>query len=148
MRAEIARLDVRLRRRSTIGYSLGMAVYTLVVVALYPAFENTTSLDKLARDDPTISALFGINGPLSTSSGWLSGNIYANFLPLLMLLLTIGYGAASLAGQNEQGTLCLVATLRHVEAPSSCRRPARWSFRRSRFRPRWRCASCSGVSST
>ena len=28
-----------------------------------------------------------------------------------MLLLTIGYGAASLAGQDEDGTLCLVATL-------------------------------------
>jgi len=111
VRTEIARLDVRLRRRSVIGYSLGMALYTLVVVALYPSFESSNSLDKLIENDPTISALFGITGPLSTSGGWLNGNIYANFLPLLMLILTLGYGAASLAGQDEDGTLGLMAAL-------------------------------------
>jgi beta-exotoxin I transport system permease protein len=111
MRTEITRLDISLRRRSLLGYSLGMALYTLVVVALYPAFKNSTSLDKLIRDDATISALFGVSGPISTSGGWLNGNLYANFLPLLMLLLTIGYGAASLAGQDEDGTLCLITTL-------------------------------------
>jgi beta-exotoxin I transport system permease protein len=111
MRTEVARLDVLLRRRSLIGYSLGMAVYTLVVVALYPAFENSSSIDKLIEDDRTISALFGVTGPLSSSGGWLNGNVYGNFLPLLMLILTLGYGAASLAGQDEDGTLCLVAAL-------------------------------------
>jgi beta-exotoxin I transport system permease protein len=111
MPTEIARLDLLLRRRSLIGYSLGMAVYTLVVVALYPAFKDSSSLDKLIQSDSTISALFGVSGPISTSGGWLNGNLYANFLPLLMLLLTIGYGAASLAGQDEDGTLCLVAAL-------------------------------------
>jgi ABC-2 type transport system permease protein len=108
---EITRLDLLLRRRSLIGYSLGMAVYTLVVVVLYPAFKNSSSLDKLIANDATISALFGVTGPISTSGGWLNGNVYANFLPLLMLLLTIGYGAASLAGQDEEGTLCLIASL-------------------------------------
>jgi ABC-2 type transport system permease protein len=111
MPTEITRLDLRLRRRSLVGYSLGMALYTVVVVALYPAFKSSSSLDKLIADDPTISALFGITGPLSTAGGWLNGNIYANFLPLLMLILTLGYGAAALAGQDEDGTLCLVAVL-------------------------------------
>jgi beta-exotoxin I transport system permease protein len=111
MRTEIARLDVLLRRRSLIGYSLGMALYTLVVVALYPAFKNSSSIDKLIADDKTVSALFGVTGPISTSGGWLNGNIYANFLPLLMLILTLGYGAASIAGQDEDGTLGLVLAL-------------------------------------
>ncbi len=111
MRADIARLDVWGRRRSLLGYSAGMAVYTLVVVALYPAFKDSTSLDDFVKSDSTAAALFGVSGPLSSPDGWLNGNIYANFLPLLMLLLTIGYGAASLAGQDEDGTLCLVASL-------------------------------------
>jgi len=111
VRTEIVRLDVSLRRRGLIGYSLGMAVYTLVVVALYPAFKNSSSLDKLIASDSTISALFGVTGTISSPGGWLNGNVYANFFPLLMLLLTVGYGAASLAGQDEDGTLCLVATL-------------------------------------
>ncbi len=111
MRVDIIGLDVANRRRSLIGYSLGLAVYTLIVVALYPAFKNSTSLDRLIQTDSTAAALFGVSGPISTSGGWLSANLYANFLPLILLLLTIGYGAAALAGQNEDGTLCLIAAL-------------------------------------
>jgi ABC-2 type transport system permease protein len=111
VRGSVARLDVSGRRRSLIGYSLGMVLYTFVVVALYPAFEHSSSLDDFVRRDPTAAALFGVSGPLSSSGGWLNGNVYANFFPLVMLLLTIGYGAASLAGQDEQGTLCLLVTL-------------------------------------
>ena len=109
MLANITRLDLRLRRRSAIGYAAGMAFYTLIVVALYPSFKNSTSLNSLSGS--TAAALFGVSGPLTSPSGWLNGNIYGNFFPLIMLLLTIGYGAASLAGQDEDGTLALVAAL-------------------------------------
>jgi beta-exotoxin I transport system permease protein len=111
VRADIVRLDISGRLRSLIGYSLGMALYTLVVVAIYPAFEHSNSLDNLVRNDATAAALFGISGKISSTGGWLDANIYANFFPLLMLLLTVGYGAASLAGQDEDGTLGLLVTL-------------------------------------
>jgi beta-exotoxin I transport system permease protein len=111
MRTDIARLDLANRRRSLTGYCLGMAVYALVVVAMYPAFKTSTSLDKLIQADSTAAALFGVTGRISSSGGWLNGNIYANFFPLILLLLTIGYGAASLAGQDEDGTLSLLAVL-------------------------------------
>ena len=109
MPADITRLELRLRRRSAIWYAAGMAVYTLVVVALYPAFKNQTSLNSLSGS--TAAALFGITGSLTSPAGWLNANIYANFFPLIMLLLTIGYGAACLAGQDENGTLALLAAL-------------------------------------
>ena len=109
MLADITRLELRLRRRSAIGYAAGMALYTLVVVALYPSFKNSASLNSLSGS--TAAALFGVTGPLTSPGGWLNGNIYGNFFPLIMLLLTIGYGAACLAGQDEDGTLALVAAL-------------------------------------
>jgi ABC-2 type transport system permease protein len=109
MLADITRLELILRRRSTIGYAAGMALYTLVVVALYPSFKNTASLDSLSGS--TAAALFGVTGPLTSPAGWLNGNIYGNFFPLIMLLLTIGYGAATLAGQDEDGTLALLTVL-------------------------------------
>ena len=111
MSAHITRLDLANRWRSLVGYSLGMALYTLVVVALYPAFKHSTSLDEFVASDPTAAALFGVTGSLTSPDGWLNGNVFANFLPLVMLLLTIGYGAAALAGQDEDGTLCLVVVL-------------------------------------
>jgi ABC-2 type transport system permease protein len=109
MLADITRLELRLRRRSAVGYAAGMALYTLVVVALYPSFKNSASLNGLSGS--TAAALFGVTGPLTSPGGWLSGNIYSNFFPLTMLLLTIGYGAACLAGQDEDGTLALIAVL-------------------------------------
>jgi ABC-2 type transport system permease protein len=109
MLADITRLELTLRRRSAIGYAAGMALYTFVVVALYPSFKDSTSLNGLTGS--TAAALFGVTGPLTSPGGWLNGNIYGNFFPLIMLLLTIGYGAASVAGQDEDGTLALLAAL-------------------------------------
>jgi ABC-2 type transport system permease protein len=111
MRVDVARLDIKGRLRSLVGYSLGLALYTFVVVAIYPAFKNSTSLDSLVHNDATAAALFGVSGKITSSGGWLNANIYANFFPLIMLLLTIGYGAASLAGQDEDGTLGLIVVL-------------------------------------
>src|SRR5436305_9213211 len=111
MTSEIVRLDTASRRRSLFGYCLGLAVYSLVVVALDPAFKDSTSLDQFVRSDATAAAVFGVVGDLTSAAGWLNGNIFANFFPLVMLLLTIGYGAAAIAGQDEEGTLCLLVTL-------------------------------------
>ncbi len=111
MAAELVAVDLATRRRSTIGYGAGMAVYTVVVVALYPAFKDATNLDEMLTDQPGLSSLFGISGSLTTPAGWLSGNIYANFLPLILLFVTIGHGAATLAGEEGRGRLDLVLAL-------------------------------------
>ena len=106
------------RRRATLGYTLGTALYAFVIVAVYPDFEHSTGLDNLVKDSPTMAALFGAVGSITSPSGWLSVNLYANVLPLLVLLATIGYGASCLARQDEEGTLAMITTLpirrRHI----------------------------------
>jgi beta-exotoxin I transport system permease protein len=111
MRTDVAQLDLRNRRRLTLGYAVGMAIYMLVIVALYPAFKHSTELDTFSSDNATVAALFGINGTLTSPVGWIDANAYTNFFPLIMLLVTIGYGAAAIAGQDEDRTLALLATL-------------------------------------
>lgn len=46
-----------LRRRGTIGYALGMAVY-MFIVALYPAFKNDVSLNQFTEGKSTVAALY------------------------------------------------------------------------------------------
>jgi ABC-2 type transport system permease protein len=111
MQAEVSRLDLRLRRRSLLGYSLGMAAYAFIIVALYPAFRDSASLNALTRNGNAVAALFGATGSLTSPAGWLNANIYQNFLPLIVLLATIGYGASAIAGQDEDGVLSLTAAL-------------------------------------
>ena len=111
MHADVSRLDLRLRRRSLLGYTTGMALYALIIVALYPQFKNSVSLNQLTKNGNAAAALFGATGTLTSPAGWLDANIYANFLPLIMLLITVGYGASCIAGQDEDGTLSLATTL-------------------------------------
>ena len=111
MRADIAVIDLRLRRRALVSYVVGMALYALVIVALYPQFKGATSLDQLTKNGSAVAALFGATGSLTSPSGWLDANIYENFLPLIMLLITVGYGASCVAGQDEDGTLSLATIL-------------------------------------
>ncbi len=111
MRAEVARLDLRLRRRSVSGYAVGAGAYAVLIVALYPSFRSDASLDQLTQGNPTMAALFGLSGSLTSPAGWLNGNLYANAVPLFALLLTVGYGAAAVAGQNEDERLGWIAAL-------------------------------------
>lgn len=111
MGGDITLLDLRLRRRLMIGYTIGMAAYAAIVVALYPSFKNDTSLNQLTQNGSAVAAALGASGTLTSPPGWLSVNLYANFVPLIVLLATIGYGASCIAGQNEDGTLGLVAAM-------------------------------------
>lgn len=107
---DITLLDLRERRRSLIFYPLGLAIYSLIIVAMYPTFKNDASLESLTEGNSTVMALFGASGSLTSPTGWVNANLYGNFVPLIVLLVTIGYGASALAGQNETGVLGLIAT--------------------------------------
>lgn len=111
MSAEITRLDLRLRRRSTLSYAAGVGAYAVLIVVLYPSFKDDTSLNGFTTSNPKLAALFGAAGSLTSPDGWMNANLYANFVPLFALLMTIGYGATAIAGQDEEGTLGGIASL-------------------------------------
>lgn len=111
MPGDIARWDLRLRRRSTLAYASGFAAYALLIVVLYPTFEHDTSLNDLTDSNATLGALLGATGSLTSATGWMNANLYANFVPLFALFMTIAYGASAIAGQDEDGTLGELASL-------------------------------------
>ncbi len=137
---EVLRLEPYGRRRSSVRYLAGIAAYTLVVVAMYPAFKGSTSLDDFIRSDATAAALFGVTGKISSSGGWLNGNLYAKFFPVVMLLMTVGYGAACIAGQDEEGLKYSARGKRCRGGPKGSRHVRAGSCNgvgRTGMRPRW-----------
>jgi len=54
LRTDIAQLDLHNRRRPTIAYTIGMALYMLAIVVLYPPFRHSTGLDKLVTGNSTL----------------------------------------------------------------------------------------------
>ena len=111
MRTDVALTDLRLRRRSMLWFAVGLAAYAFLLVAMYPSVKSDAALGALTSDNPTVAALLGVSGSLTAPHGWINGDLYANFLPLMILLMTIGYGSSAIAGQSEDGSLGLVATL-------------------------------------
>jgi beta-exotoxin I transport system permease protein len=108
---EITSLDLSFRRKARIGLTVGLVLYVVVIVALYPSFKNSSELDNLTKNSPGVAALFGISGSLTSPVGWMNANVWANFFPLIILLMTIGYGASAIAGQEKDGHLELVLSL-------------------------------------
>ena len=99
------------RRRSTGWWMIGVAAYTLVNVAAYPAVKSQASLNDLIKEyPPALMAMFGIDAAkldMTSAVGYLSSQM--NLIgPLLLLMAGIGFGASTLAGEEDAGTLGLV----------------------------------------
>lgn len=109
--ADVTRLDLTLRRQMIIGTAIGVAGYAAAIVSFYPQVHHSVDVEQLIGNSSGLGALLGVFGSFTSPAGWLDANVYNNLFPLAMLILTVTYGAAAVAGRNEEGTLGLVATL-------------------------------------
>jgi ABC-2 type transport system permease protein len=109
---EIARRAFDDRRRSLVWWVLGTALYTLLIVASFPSIAGQNELNDLLADyPPEIIALFSggeTTFDLTSAADYLNSQVFALILPLLLSILAIGFGAATVAGEEEGGTLELV----------------------------------------
>jgi beta-exotoxin I transport system permease protein len=82
----------------------------LLAVA-YPTVRDNNELDKtFANLPPGVEALLGLSGGnlLSSPTGYLDSQFFANILPVMLLVLTIGLAAWSIAGDETAGSLELL----------------------------------------
>src|SRR4051812_21637608 len=104
---EIAVAAMRRRRVSLVVWAAIVAALVAVIVAFYPSINGDASLDKTFGDFPdAVKALFGTTSLISPV-GYLTGRLFALFLPGTLIGFTISRGAAAIAGEEEQHTLNL-----------------------------------------
>ncbi len=109
--AEFTRRGVADHRKALAGWCFGAVVYVTLIAAIYPSLAGSGSLDKLVKSYPdTLKSLFGISagGSLSSGAGFLDAELFSFMLPLLVLVLAIGSGARTFAGEEDAGRLELV----------------------------------------
>ena len=85
--------------------------YIAVIAAIFPSIESNPDLDKLLASYPDVlKSLFGIaeGGSLTSGAGYLDVELFSFMLPLLVLVLAIGSGARTFAGEEDAGRLELV----------------------------------------
>jgi ABC-2 type transport system permease protein len=111
MPVEVLARSLAERRRSTIGWVVGVAAYTLLNVAVYPQVKQQSGLNDLMKDyPPALMAMFGIDAKsmdLTSSVGYL-GSQLGLIGPLLLVMVGVAFAASTLAGEEESGTLGLV----------------------------------------
>jgi ABC-2 type transport system permease protein len=104
----VAASDLRIRRTSLIFWWIALAVLVAGIVAIYPTVRANPSLDRIYGDlSPTVQALLG-GASLTSPAGYLNTQLFAFFLPAVLLVFTIGRGAGSIAGEEEERTLDLL----------------------------------------
>jgi len=108
--AEIFRRGVLDSRRGLAAWCVGVAAYSLLLAAIFPSIEGSPQLDQLIESYPdALKSLFGISGAgISSGAGFVDAELFGLMLPLFALVLGIGTGARTLAGEEESGRLELV----------------------------------------
>jgi ABC-2 type transport system permease protein len=111
MRAELFRHTLRLSRKTTVWWVIGIAAFLVITVATWPAIEGQAGYDDLLDDMPdAMLALFGIERGLSLVSpeGFLISQVFGFMLPLLLVVLAVTIGSRAIASDEEQHTLDLL----------------------------------------
>lgn len=101
---------LRDRRKSLVWWSLGVSVYIGVIAAMWPSIRGATGLDDIMSQLPqTILDLMGASDyDISTGAGYVSGELFGFMIPIFILILTIGAGAAAIGGAEERDVLDLL----------------------------------------
>lgn len=102
---------VRDRRRSLLGWAVGVAGLVLFTVALYPSLKGEESLNELIDQMPeAVRSMAGIDTaiPVTSAPGYLQGRLFGSLLPLILIVFGIGLGARAIAGAEQDGTLELL----------------------------------------
>lgn len=109
----LARLWVAQRRRSTLGWTLGVVAMTTVTAAMYPTIQNRPEFQDLLDKYPAeLLAFFGGSGlDITSPSGYLTIELFSAMAPVLFVAMGIAGGAAASGGLEEPGRMALFVSL-------------------------------------
>ncbi|MFC4456440.1 ABC transporter permease subunit [Deinococcus sonorensis] len=100
---EVWRQAMQDGRRSLLWWAVGLALYTVMLLAFFPLLKGNTAIDALMKSLPeSVRALAGDN--LGTPAGYVGGKLLST-MPMLLTLFAVLQGSALIAGQEERGWL-------------------------------------------
>lgn len=100
--------ELRLRRTSLVVWVVSVFALLAMIVAFYPEVRADPSLNSLyANMSRSMQALLG-GSDLTSPTGYLNTQVFAFFLPAVLLVFGLGRGAASIASEEEERTLDLL----------------------------------------
>jgi ABC-2 type transport system permease protein len=104
---EFLNRELRDRTRALVFWCVGVAGYVALIASIFPSIKDSPQLDELLKNYPeALKSLFGIGGVnLTTGAGYIDTELFNIMLPLLVIVLAVGSGSRTLAGEEEAGRL-------------------------------------------
>jgi ABC-2 type transport system permease protein len=94
-------------RRSLPGWTVAIVAVGLMYAAFWPTMRSPEMAGAMAAYPKDVLAAFNYTD-MATAAGYLGGAVYGLLVPLLMAVFVIAWGARSVAGDEDAGTLDLV----------------------------------------
>ena len=90
-------------RRAAIWWAAGLAALIVVTVAFWPAFRGSSGISEAIGQLPTgIVQAFGLED-FGTPAGFLRGNLYEFFVPLLLAVAVVAFVNGQTAADETNG---------------------------------------------
>lgn len=88
-----------------------MSAYVALIALIFTSIESSPELNELIENYPDVlKSLFGISdgADITSGAGYLDLELFGFMLPLLVIILAVGSGARTFAGEEDAGRLELV----------------------------------------
>jgi len=111
MLLSVVRRTARDERRALAVWAVALVGLVAMYVAVYPSIKGNSSFAKVINEMPkAYRALFSVTSgaDFTTAAGYLNTELLSFMGPLLVLVHTIGAGAATVAGEEDRHTLDLL----------------------------------------
>jgi ABC-2 type transport system permease protein len=96
------------QRRALVGWAIGVALYTAMVVAVYPTIRDRPDVQRVIDDYPeALRKLFSIRD-IGSPAGFLNGYLLSVMIPLLLIIYAVLVGGDATAGEEERRTIDLL----------------------------------------
>lgn len=99
---------LRRLRGQIIGWSIGLALYSIMMVSLYSSIQEIEGLTEMLQSyPPEILAFFGNMTAISTAQGYMDV-YYFSYMTVIIGIFVVSAGASLIVGDEEKGTLDLI----------------------------------------
>lgn len=96
------------RRVSLLIYAIGVATYSVMILAIWPSMQNTGISELWERYPESIKKAFGASINFATFDGFMTLEYFAQMWVIVMAAYAISVATGSLAGEIEKGTMELL----------------------------------------
>lgn len=108
LRPRLVRAPARALRRATVLWAAGLALLVAATIAVWPEFRGSSAISQAMDKLPQgIVKAFGLGG-FGTPAGFLRGNLYDFFVPLLLAGVAVFFASSLTAGEEDAGRLELL----------------------------------------